>query len=160
MGTINYSAALADATRQMLDKLELKYDFDEDRGVFRLTIKLGADQKLQHVKMFICIGENAVTSFVTVDMKADTASLGAVAEYITRANYGLRLGNFEMDYRDGEVRYRCHNFFGDWIPSGEELETIAVGCPVQMWRRYGNGFLKVLFGGMSAKDAIEETERG
>ncbi len=30
----------------------------------------------------------------------------AVAEYITRANYGLPLGNFEMDYSDGEVRYK------------------------------------------------------
>lgn len=30
----------------------------------------------------------------------------AVAEYITRANYGLYVGNFEMDYTDGEVRYK------------------------------------------------------
>ena len=30
----------------------------------------------------------------------------AAAEYLTRANYGLRLGNFEMDFSDGEVRYK------------------------------------------------------
>src|SRR5512134_1603120 len=30
----------------------------------------------------------------------------AVAEYLTRANYGLRIGNFELDYADGEVRYK------------------------------------------------------
>lgn len=28
------------------------------------------------------------------------------AEFITRANYGLMLGNFEMDLADGEVRFK------------------------------------------------------
>ena len=29
-----------------------------------------------------------------------------VAEFITRANYGMMIGNFEMDYVDGEIRYK------------------------------------------------------
>ena len=30
----------------------------------------------------------------------------AMAELLTRLNYGLILGNFEMDYADGEIRYK------------------------------------------------------
>lgn len=30
----------------------------------------------------------------------------AVAEYITRVNYDLAIGNFELDYADGEVRFK------------------------------------------------------
>ncbi len=30
----------------------------------------------------------------------------AMAELLTRINYGLVLGNFELDYADGEVRYK------------------------------------------------------
>ena len=30
----------------------------------------------------------------------------AIAEFITRANYGMIIGNFEMDFSDGEVRYK------------------------------------------------------
>ena len=30
----------------------------------------------------------------------------AVAEFITRANYAMALGNFEMDFSDGEVRFK------------------------------------------------------
>lgn len=30
----------------------------------------------------------------------------AVAELITRINYGMFIGNFEMDYDDGELRYK------------------------------------------------------
>lgn len=29
-----------------------------------------------------------------------------VAEYLTRANYGLQIGNFELDLDDGEVRFK------------------------------------------------------
>src|SRR5438045_1991670 len=29
-----------------------------------------------------------------------------MAEFISRANYGLVVGNFEMDYEDGQVRYK------------------------------------------------------
>jgi hypothetical protein len=30
----------------------------------------------------------------------------AAAEYLTRINYGLFIGNFEMDFDDGEIRYK------------------------------------------------------
>jgi hypothetical protein len=30
----------------------------------------------------------------------------AIAEFLTRANYGLIIGNFEMDLEDGEIRYK------------------------------------------------------
>lgn len=159
MGDISYSVALADATRQMLDKREIEYDFYEDRGVFRFSMGLGEGQKLQGISIVIRIHEDAISSYSVVDMKADTASVGAVAEYITRANYGLLSGNFEMDYSDGEVRYKCYNYFEDQIPSDKELKSIAIGYGLMTWRRYGNGFLKVLFGGADPKDAIEEAER-
>ncbi|MEL7357739.1 MAG: hypothetical protein AAFN40_14365 [Cyanobacteria bacterium J06560_6] len=29
-----------------------------------------------------------------------------MAQFITRANYGLILGNFELDYTDSEIRYK------------------------------------------------------
>lgn len=30
----------------------------------------------------------------------------AVAEFLTRANYGLALGNFELDLDDGEINFK------------------------------------------------------
>ena len=158
MGDVNYSVALASATRKVLDEAEVRYDFDEDMGVFRFSMGLGANQKIQSVRVSIGIRESVMISYITANVNADTDSLGAVVEYITRANSGLRFGNFEVDYRDGEVRYKCCNRFEDQIPSDGELLYIAVGCGIHMWERYGNGFLKVLFGGVNPKDAIEEVE--
>jgi hypothetical protein len=39
-------------------------------------------------------------------LRAPAVLRPAVAEYLTRANWGLILGNFELDYSDGEVRFK------------------------------------------------------
>lgn len=51
-----------------------------------------------------------------------------LAEYLTRSNYGLVLGNFELDMNDGEVRYKCS------VPasSGERGTDLAVGTVDRM----------------------------
>jgi hypothetical protein len=46
----------------------------------------------------------AFYSVLSTQIPSDKLQL--VAEYLTRANYGLIIGNFEMDYFDGEVRYK------------------------------------------------------
>ena len=38
--------------------------------------------------------------------KVPLEKLLTIAEFITRANYGLMLGNFELDFNDGEIRYK------------------------------------------------------
>lgn len=38
--------------------------------------------------------------------EAPAARRHAVAEYITRASYNLIMGSFEMDFEDGEVRFK------------------------------------------------------
>ena len=39
-------------------------------------------------------------------VNAPEAKRGAIAEFITRANYGMAIGNFELDFADGEIRYK------------------------------------------------------
>ncbi len=45
-----------------------------------------------------------VYSVMTEDVPAERRP--AVAEFLTRVNYAMTIGNFEMDYDDGEVRYK------------------------------------------------------
>lgn len=44
--------------------------------------------------------------YSVMESKVPANKRQTVAEYLTRANYGLVLGNFEMDFSDGEVRYK------------------------------------------------------
>lgn len=81
----------------------------------------------------------------------------AVSEYLTRANYGLRIGNFELDYSDGEVRYKSSlDFEGQTLTS--DLIRNAIYPAVHTMDRYLPGLLRVSFGGATPHEAIEEVE--
>jgi hypothetical protein len=152
-----YNVQLANAAKKMLDKQEFKYEFNESTGVISFGCGLGKDCKIQSVRLSVWIGDTAITSYGLPLLKADATTVDAVVEYITRANYGLRAGNFEFDYDDGEVRFKHHSRLENRIPSEDELDTL-VFMPIYMWKRYGNGFMNVMFGGASPKSAIAEAE--
>ncbi|MGI0485217.1 YbjN domain-containing protein [Pantanalinema rosaneae CENA516] len=50
--------------------------------------------------------EQQLVFYSVLPMKVAKKSRHLVAEFLTRANYGLILGNFEMDFNDGEIRYK------------------------------------------------------
>lgn len=81
----------------------------------------------------------------------------AVAEFITRANYGMRIGNFEMDYSDGEVRYKSSlDFEGEALTPA--LIHNAIYPAVMTLDRYLPGLMSVMFGGRTPYEAIQEIE--
>ncbi len=95
--------------------------------------------------------------YVVMPVRAPVNMRVAVAEYITRANYGLRIGNFEMDFDDGEVRYKSSIDFED-MELTPSLIRNTIYPAVQTMDRYLPGVLSVIFGGKSAEDAIAAIE--
>lgn len=80
-----------------------------------------------------------------------------MAEFITRANYGMRIGNFELDLSDGEVRYKV-----SLDTEGAALSTPLVRNAV-LWAcrtldRYLPGVLAVVSGAATAIAAVEMIE--
>jgi len=81
----------------------------------------------------------------------------AVAEFVTRANYGLRIGNMEMDFRDGEVRYKSSlDFEGETLTP--QLIKLAIYPAVQTLDRYLPGLMAVIYGGKTPAEAVTEVE--
>jgi hypothetical protein len=95
--------------------------------------------------------------YVMAPTRAPEETRHAVAEYITRANYGLRIGNFEMDFSDGEVRYKSSLDF-EAATLTPELIKNTIYPAVQTMDRYLPGLMAVVYGGKPAADAIEEVE--
>lgn len=81
----------------------------------------------------------------------------AVAEFLTRANYGMRIGNFEMDYSDGEVRYKTSlDFEGETLTAN--LIRHMIYPAVLTMDHYLPGLMSVIYGGLTPFEAIEEIE--
>jgi hypothetical protein len=95
--------------------------------------------------------------YVIAPVKAPEEVRASVAEYITRANYGLRIGNFEMDYGDGEVRYKSSfDFEGETLTP--KLIKNTMYPAVHTMDFYLPGLLGVMYGNKTPVEAIQETE--
>ncbi|MEH2439320.1 YbjN domain-containing protein [Nostoc sp.] len=81
----------------------------------------------------------------------------AVAEFLTRANYGLMIGNFELDFSDGEIRYKTSiDIVGDRLSFA--LIKNLVYTNVTMMDEYLPGIIFVIDGDASPKEAITKIE--
>jgi hypothetical protein len=86
-------------------------------------------------------------------VKAPEAKRAAAAEFITRANYGMVLGNFEMDFGDGEIRYKTSAYLEDVEPSRDFFHTL-VYTNLLVTDKYLPGIMSVIYAGMPAEQAI------
>lgn len=81
----------------------------------------------------------------------------AVAEFLTRANYGLIIGNFEMDLEDGEIRYKTSTIF-DRDTVNSNLIKQFVYANVLTMDKYLPGIMSIINTGASPADAITQIE--
>ena len=153
----DYSYVIADAIREFLDNDDWHYKFDDEHGVF--TAGIAVHSKIQNVQMNIQVGESDFTCYFKLPLAATKEVRRKVVEYITRANYGLKNGNFELDYNDGEIRYKTFApvLEDDAAPS-EELIRFSIFVGVAMVSRYGDGLAEVIFDIKDPLEAILEAE--
>ncbi len=102
--------------------------------------------------------EQAQFVFYSVcSMNVPEDKLLAVAEFLTRANYGLIVGNFELDWDDGEVRYKTSlDVEGDRLTPA--LVRQMVYANVVMMDHYLPGLMRVMYGDVSPVQAIAEID--
>jgi hypothetical protein len=81
----------------------------------------------------------------------------AVAEFMTRANSGMIIGNFEMDFEDGEIRYKTSIDVEDDSLSSALIKRL-VYANVMMMDAYLPGIMSVIYGDVTPVDAIAQIE--
>ncbi len=81
----------------------------------------------------------------------------AVAELLTRANHRMVLGNWELDFSDGEVRYKTSAFTGE--DDIDLQHAAALAFPnVLTTDRYLPAILGVMFGDLTPLEALRRVE--
>jgi hypothetical protein len=80
-----------------------------------------------------------------------------VAEFITRVNYGMIVGNFEMDFDDGEIRYKTSIDIegAELIPP---LIRQIVYANIIITDRYLNSLMRVIYSEVTPEVAISEAD--
>jgi hypothetical protein len=80
-----------------------------------------------------------------------------MAEFITLINYGMRIGNFEMDFEDGEVRFRTSiDFEGQGL--SHPLVSNHVYPNVWMMDRYLPGLFAIVYSDKIPNEILKTIE--
>ncbi len=140
------------------------YNLDTGKNVFNCQFNL-SKTKLGSVRITILVQPDnqdptlcrRISSYGNASVKADSSNMAEVCEFLTRANFGLAIGNFELDYRDGEIRYKVCLDCQDAMPGHAALEHL-LGVPVAMFNRYGDGLLTVIMGMTTPENAIKKVD--
>ena len=119
----------------------INFKLNRPHTYYDISLRLTNDDEILHIDI--------VYPFLANDEKMRPALI----EFFTRANYGLVLGGFQIDHRDGETFYHM----GYLIPDGgltDEGVTRMVSNAIAICDRYFSGAMRTLFAGETPQDAI------
>lgn len=127
----------------------------DDKYIFRMGFSGKNGQLTCYAQIRVDLEQLIIYAVAPVKVPEETRV--AAAEYITRANYGLRIGNMEMDFSDGEVRYKSSlDFEGETLTP--QFIKMAIYPAVQTMDHYVPGLMAVIYGGKSPEEAVAEVE--
>lgn len=152
-----HSEKIAGAIRDCLEKNELKFNFNESEGRFQFIVRLGGQ-----VDMILCdirVFDNAYVVYGVLPFKVLTEKFQPMAEFLTRVNYGLQHGNFEMDFTDGEIRYKSYVDCEDMTELSFVIVERSVYCPLAMLSKYGDGIIDIFLGNSTPEEACAKCEK-
>lgn len=140
-----------------LKEIGWKHKFDEDKMMYDFSVDMGS--VIGNVRIVIILRDHHYKVYTILNGKVESDHIVKVAEYLHRANYGLNNGNFELDYRDGEVRYKTYIGFQGVELSKTTIEK-SIFVPLAMFERYGKNLMKLMLGDGVPEELIEDSEKG
>ena len=151
------SATIREAVEKYFEAEGFKFSgFDENgfgRTSFRVKTKIGHAEIIFHAQP----DRLMIRSMIPLTADEDTRLLAA--EYILRANYGIKNGGFDLDFDDGEISFRLPIYCGQTTPAPTHDQiNFAVDSCLFAVQRYSDGLARVLYGMETPKDAIAKIE--
>lgn len=96
--------------------------------------------------------------YTIIPIRVSDEQRNAAAELVARINYGLNIGNFELDMNDGEIRYKTSIDVEGGELTTRMVETL-IAVNISTTDRYFSAFTDVLYAGVAAVEAVGRIER-
>ena len=132
----------------------LEYHLDED-DADRIVVVFQTKQ-LSNVSLDITILNHRTVLFLSrMPISIPSQYRMAVCEFITRVNYGVVLGGFELDLDEGDLNYKIVGTVGRENEMDQEAFCRLLYLGNSMLDKYTPGILSILYGGKNAKQAYQ-----
>lgn len=155
---MSYSRAIARCITDYLDADDWNYQLDEQKELIRMNLTL--NNKMKKVHIVIDLRDDKYLVFMSYPLYAeheDKEQMMQMSDLLTRINYSLMFGCFEMDHRDGEVRFRLAVDCEDSLPSREIVKNSIMRAAATC-NRYGNAIVQVMMGVATGEEAYNATK--
>ena len=128
-----------------------EFDFDEKNEIIKLEVR-GVNANF---RSFLLVDEEQESLLCNthINQKIPHAKRLEVCDFMSRVNYELANGNFEMDMDNGEIRYRTFLDLAEAKPSKEQITNI-VWNGVLGFDTYYPGLMRLVYGNCSAEEAV------
>ena len=103
--------------------------------------------------------ENQVLIYTISPTKIPTNQRVRVSEYVARANYDLIIGNFELNFEDGKIRYKSSYLYDANFPNSEEVFLKNMSASFHTMDKYIAGIMSIIYANVSPESAINHIEK-
>lgn len=152
MSEKDHGQALIEQIKEFLEEKGLEPKLLKTRSACRLEYSY--DQVLYECYIIVEYKLSMIQFYFIPPMSIEGVFLPAIAEYLTRVNYRMTFGNFEMDFSDGEISYKK---VIKWREKMVQMEEIIDGIKsgVSMWSMYLPGLIAICKEGITPVEALK-----
>ncbi len=147
--------SLRDTVIEFLHRENWEYTITKDPAILRMICQ--GDNGQWRCYAQIKEKQKQFIFYSVCSEQASSEKLLAIAEYISRVNYGVAMGNFELDFTDGEIRYKTSIKSHDNRLSISSVKHL-VYTNVAMMDRYFPGILAIIEQDIEPSQAIKAIE--
>ena len=138
-----------------MEEEEWKYEILEGETVLRFHFKGSSGRLLCYSDVEESKDWLIFYSYLPVNSPPE--KLGAMAEFVTRANRGMRIGNFELDFEDGEIRYKTSIDIEGGELTNKMIDNL-LKANLSTMNRYFPGMMELIYSDKEPKELIQKIE--
>lgn len=153
---MSYSPEILACITRFLDADDWKYQVDTEREVIKSGMRING--KMKHTDILFDLRDDKYLLFFTCPLSVDEDERPEMRKLMNLINYKLMFGCFEMDERDGEIRFRYPVDCDESLPSQAIIKHSLYRSALTMGK-YGDAIVKVLMGVSTADEAYAEANK-
>lgn len=137
---------------------EAEWDFQWMEGASVLSMNFSGKNGKWHCFAQAREAQQQFVFYSVLPVNAPDDKRHKVAELLTRINYGMVIGNFEMDFNDGEIRYKTSVDVEDAELTPPMIRHL-VYANIIITDRYLPAIMRTIYSDITPLEAIAEADK-
>lgn len=143
-----------ESVQRNLDEHGVRYQVVPEQNVLLATF--GGQHS--SVQVAIHTDEHLLQVFAKPFFSVPEGARSQIAELCARMNYGLKLGKWEFDLRDGEIRYQSATCLNDDGDVSDRMIELVMASAMAALERYLPAILTCIYANEAPIDAVRHAE--